>query len=152
MFCFLCTTGIQFSMLASPIWQCYELSGASMRQWNTTEAHTSRSDDAAELPPCTCTLAATMADMVCANGLFPLLTAGQRMILPRQARDKHSRYRESSPNMLFIFSGQACCGWTPPSALGGASPLRPLCLPRVCHLSVPPHPVTRHDRGIPSKR
>ena len=63
-------TGIQFSMLASPIWQCYELSGASMRQWNTTEAHTSRSDDAAELPPCTCTLAATMADMVCANGLF----------------------------------------------------------------------------------
>ena len=71
LFCFLCTTGIQFSMLASPIWQCYELSGASMRQWNTTEAHTSRSDDAAELPPCTCTLAATMADMVCANRLFP---------------------------------------------------------------------------------
>ena len=44
--------------------RCYELSGQSMRQWNTTEAHTSRSDNVAELPPCTCSLSSTMADMV----------------------------------------------------------------------------------------
>ena len=59
--------GIQFSMLASPIWQCYEGfdgSGASMRQWNNTTDHESRSDVVAPLPDNTCTLTTTMEDMV----------------------------------------------------------------------------------------
>lgn len=44
--------------------RCYELSGQKMRQWNVTEAHTQRCDNAAELPACTCSLSTTMADMV----------------------------------------------------------------------------------------
>jgi signal-transduction protein with cAMP-binding, CBS, and nucleotidyltransferase domain len=47
------------------VWgRCYELSGQKMQQWNVTEAHTQRCDNAAELPACTCSLSTTMADMV----------------------------------------------------------------------------------------
>ena len=56
--------GIQFSMLASPIWTCYELSGEAMQQWNNTTAHESRSDDVAPLPDNTCSLSTSMEDMV----------------------------------------------------------------------------------------
>lgn len=86
--------GIQFSMLASPIWQCYELSGSSMRQWNTTDAHTSRSDDAAELPACTCNLAATMADMV------KLVVAGHHRRLWVVRVYHVSAYTTQSPAMM----------------------------------------------------
>lgn len=56
--------GVQFGLLARPLYEIYELNGAEMRAWNTTPAHQQRSDKPAALPGGTCTLATTMEDMV----------------------------------------------------------------------------------------
>ena len=37
--------GIQFSMLAKPLWEVWEINGAPQSRWNTNELHIQRTEN-----------------------------------------------------------------------------------------------------------
>jgi CBS-domain-containing membrane protein len=55
--------GVQFSMLAKPLWEVWEINGVPMSRWNTTDLHQTRTDAPVEVRG-TCTLQSTMQEMV----------------------------------------------------------------------------------------
>lgn len=55
--------GVQFSMLAKPLWEVWEINGAPMARWNTSGLHQTRSDAPVQVRG-TCSLQSTMQEMV----------------------------------------------------------------------------------------